>query len=213
MRVILLGPPGAGKGTQAVELARAEGSAHISTGDILRAHVRQGTPLGKEAKKYMDAGQLVPDEVIIGIVKDRLQQPDAQQGFIFDGFPRTVAQADALERALNELNLPLDGVVNMEVPDQVLVDRLVGRRTCRTCGEIYHLQSKPPKVAGVCDRDGGELFQRDDDREDVVRNRLQVYHENTAPLIGYYRDRGQLRVVDGTQSMDAVAIAIRAAVQ
>lgn len=211
MRIILLGPPGAGKGTQAAALARAEGVAHIATGDILRAHVRQGTELGRLAKGYMDRGELVPDEVILGIVRERMQEEDARRGYIFDGFPRTVVQADGLGRLLDELDRPLEAVVNIRVPDEVLVERAVGRRSCPECGEIYHVRTRPPRVEGVCDRCGAQLVQRSDDNEATVRNRLAVYHRQTAPLIDYYRERGLLRDVDGTRSVAEVSAAIRAA--
>lgn len=211
MRIILLGPPGAGKGTQAAALARSEGVAHISTGDILRAHVRQGTELGRLAKGYMDRGELVPDEVILGIVRERMQEEDARRGYVFDGFPRTVVQADGLGRLLGDLERPLEAVVNIAVPDEVLVDRAVGRRACPKCGEIYHVRNRPPRTPGVCDRCGAELVQRDDDNEATVRNRLAVYHRQTAPLIDYYRERGLLREVDGTRSVEEVSAAIRGA--
>lgn len=213
MHIILLGPPGAGKGTQAVLLAKQEGIPHISTGDILRAAKSAGTPLGKMAAQYMDRGDLVPDDVVIGLVKERLQQPDCRKGFIFDGFPRTVPQADALGRALAETGLPLTAVISIEVPDAVLVDRAVGRRSCPQCGEIYHLTSKPPKVAGICDHDGATLVQRADDAPEVVENRLRRYHEQTAPLISYYRAKGLLQTIDGTRAMGAVTADIRKAVQ
>jgi adenylate kinase len=212
MHIILLGPPGAGKGTQAQLLARQEGIPHISTGDMFRAAIKNGTALGREAKGYMDRGELVPDSVVIGIVRERLQEPDCKKGFVFDGFPRTVAQADALGETLQQLGLPLDGVVNIAVPDEVLVARTVGRRTCKVCGEIYHVTNKPPRVAGICDKDGGELIQRPDDTEEVVANRLAVYHRQTAPLIDYYRETGLLRTVDGQQSLEAVTRAISQAV-
>lgn len=212
MRIILLGPPGVGKGTQAAALAQAEKVAHISTGDILRAHVAQGTALGKAAKEYMDKGLLVPDEVILGLVKDRLQQPDAANGYIFDGFPRTVVQAEALSGLLEEVGMPLEAVVSLEAPDDLVVERISGRRTCRQCKEVYHVTFNPPKVAGVCDRCGGELYQRDDDNEATVRRRLTEYHTKTAPLIDYYSARGLLKAVDGTQSVQQVSRAIREAV-
>lgn len=208
MHIILLGPPGAGKGTQAQSIARQQGIPHISTGDMFRAAIKNGTALGREAKGYMDRGELVPDSVVIGIVRERLQEPDCMKGFVFDGFPRTVAQADALAETLEQLELPLDGVVNIAVPDEVLVERAVGRRTCKVCGEIYHIKFKPPKVAGVCDKDGGELIQRQDDTAEVVVNRLAVYHKQTAPLIDYYQGKGVLKTVDGQQAMAAVTAAI-----
>lgn len=213
MRIILLGPPGAGKGTQAVTLAKEEGVAHISTGDILRQHVREGTPLGKAAKEYMDQGLLVPDDVILGLVRDRLGKEDAQRGFIFDGFPRTAVQADGLGQLLEELKMPLQAVVSIEVPDEELVDRAVGRRTCKNCGEIYHIRNKPPRVEGLCDKCGGELIQRSDDNAETVKSRLAEYHGKTAPLIDYYRSRGLLKVVDGTQPVAAVSEAIRKVVR
>lgn len=212
MHIILLGPPGAGKGTQAALLAQQESIPHISTGDILRAAKAAGTELGKLAASFMDRGDLVPDEVVIGLVKERLAQPDCQKGFIFDGFPRTVPQADALGRALADLGLPLTGVISIEVPDGVLVDRAVGRRSCTKCGEIYHVVSKPPRVAGLCDRCGSHLVQRDDDKAEVVENRLRRYHQQTSPLIDYYRAKGLLRTVDGTKSMGEVTADIRKAV-
>lgn len=213
MHIILLGPPGAGKGTQAALLAKQEGIPHISTGDILRAAKAAGTPLGKLAAGYMDRGDLVPDDVVIGLVKERLQAPDCKKGFIFDGFPRTIAQADALGRALSEVGLSLDGVVSIEVPDEVLVDRAVGRRTCPICGEIYHLTAKPPKVPGKCDKDGADLVQRKDDSAEVVDNRLKTYHAQTAPLIQYYGAKGILKTVDGRQPMATVTASIQKAVQ
>lgn len=212
MHIILLGPPGAGKGTQASVLAREEGIPHISTGDILRAAVREGTPLGKKAKEYMDRGDLVPDEVIVGIVSERLSEPDCRKGFIFDGFPRTTPQADALGQALERLQLPLSGVISIEVPDAELVSRLTGRRTCKACGAVYHVVSAPPRAEGICDQCGGALIQRDDDTEETVRNRLSVYHRQTAPLVAYYEQQGLLRRIDGTQDIDRVMAAIRAAV-
>lgn len=212
MRIVLLGPPGVGKGTQAATLARAEGVAHISTGDILRAHMAQGTPLGKLAKEYVEKGLLVPDDVILGIVRERLQEPDAQRGFIFDGFPRTVPQADGLGRLLAELGAELDAVISLEAPDEVVVERISGRRTCRQCGAVYHVRWNPPRTAGVCDRCGGELYQRSDEDPETVRQRLAVYHSQTAPLIAYYRERGLLRSVDGTRPVAEVTAAIRAAV-
>lgn len=212
MHIILLGPPGAGKGTQAVILAKQENIPHISTGDILRKAVKDGTPMGKKAQDYMNRGDLVPDEVVIGIVRDRLQADDCREGFIFDGFPRTVDQADALGAALKGLNLPLDGVVNIQVPDESLVERAVGRRTCKQCGEIYHVKHKPPKAGAACDLCGGELVQRPDDREETVQNRLAVYHRQTAPLIDYFREKGLLKTVDGQQSLEEVTRAIGAAV-
>jgi adenylate kinase len=198
MRLILLGPPGAGKGTQAKLLADKLGIPQVSTGDMLRAAVKAGTPLGREAKQYMDRGALVPDGVIIGLVRDRLQQQDCARGYILDGFPRTVAQAEALGKTLTELKASLDHVVSLEVPTEDLVLRIAGRRTCRNCGAMYHVRFSPSKTDGRCDACGGDTYQREDDREETVRRRLQVYIDQTAPLIDFYAARGLLRQVAGT---------------
>jgi adenylate kinase len=205
VRVILLGPPGAGKGTQAGNIAAAYGIPHISTGDILRANVREGTDLGLEAKRFMDAGDLVPDEVIIGMVGDRLEQPDAAQGFLFDGFPRTVPQAEALEKLLLEREQPLDVVLRLAVDEDEVVSRLTGRRTCTQCGAVFHVDHQPPTTEGVCDSCGGELVQREDDQEDVVRNRLEVYRRSTEPLEEFYWNRSLLRDVEAVGTVDEVA--------
>ena len=211
--LILLGPPGAGKGTQAERLRADFGIPHISTGDMLRAQVAEGTELGNAAKRYMDAGELVPDEVIIGMISDRVGRPDAADGFLLDGFPRNEAQAQALEAGLEEMQRRLTGVLLIEVPDDVIVQRLSGRRVCvKNPTHIYHVEFDPPKHEGVCDQDGARLEQRPDDREDVVRKRLQVYHEQTEPLIGYYDAKGLLRRFDGTRSPDDVHDHIRASV-
>ncbi len=204
MRLILLGPPGAGKGTQAKRLIERYGIPQISTGDILRAAVREGTDLGKTAKKYMDAGKLVPDEVVIGIIEERLKEPDCAKGYILDGFPRTVAQADALTDVLARMGKSIDHVVSIEVPDEELVERLTGRRTCRSCGAMYHVKFSPPQKPGVCDKCGGDLFQRDDDKEETIRARLKVYQEQTAPLIAYYEKAGLLRRVSGVGTVDEI---------
>lgn len=204
MRLILLGPPGAGKGTQAKRLIERYGIPQISTGDILRAAVREGTELGKTAKQYMDAGKLVPDEVVIGIIEERLKEPDCAKGYILDGFPRTVAQADALTDVLARMGKSIDHVVSIEVPDEELVERLTGRRTCRSCGAMYHVKFSPPKKPGACDKCGGELFQRDDDKEETIRARLKVYQEQTAPLIAYYEKAGLLRRVSGVGTVDEI---------
>ncbi len=198
MRIILLGPPGSGKGTQAKLLIERLGVPQISTGDMLRSAVKAGTPLGAEAKAYMDRGGLVPDEVITGLVRERLQDPDCARGYILDGFPRTAAQAEALETTLTELRLILDHVLCLQVPSEDLVSRIAGRRTCRNCGAMYHVRFSPSKREGVCDACGGETYQRDDDREETVRRRLQVYEEQTAPLIRFYDERGLLRRIPGT---------------
>lgn len=197
MNIILLGPPGAGKGTQAKMLIDQYQIPQISTGDILRAAVKEGTSLGKEAKSFMDKGELVPDSVVIGIVEERIQEPDCTKGYMLDGFPRTVPQAEALDGMLGKLNAEIDHVVSIEVANDELVKRLTGRRTCRECGAGYHVMFDPPKVEGVCDKCGGELYQRDDDNEDTVRSRLNVYESQTLPLIDYYKVQGKIRPIDG----------------
>jgi adenylate kinase len=198
MRIILLGPPGAGKGTQAKLLIERLQVPQISTGDMLRAAVKDGTPLGRQAKAFMDRGALVPDDVIIGLVRERLQAPDSARGYILDGFPRTVAQAEALEKTLEDLRLSLDHVLCLDVPSEDLVVRIAGRRTCRQCGAMSHVRFSPTKREGVCDACGGETYQRDDDREETVRRRLTVYAEQTAPLVRFYAGRGLLRRIAGT---------------
>ncbi len=204
MNIVFLGPPGAGKGTQAKILVEKYGIPQISTGDMLREHVAKGTELGKKAKEYMDKGQLVPDEIILGMVKERLSQPDAQKGFILDGFPRTVAQAEALDKMLEEMGKKLEFALALIVPDDELVMRITGRRTCKNCGAMYHIKFKPPKEDNKCDKCGGELYQRPDDNEETVRNRLKVYHEMTEPLIEYYRKKGILYEIDGTKSIEEI---------
>ena len=198
MRLILLGPPGCGKGTQAKLLVERLKVPQVSTGDMLREAGKAGTPLGLEAKQYMDRGALVPDAVIIGLVRERLRNPDCNRGYILDGFPRTVAQAEALEQTLRELNGSLDHVVSLEVAAEDVVGRIAGRRTCRNCGAMYHLRFSPSKVEERCDACGGPTYQRDDDREDTVRRRLLVYADQTAPLLSFYESRGLLRRVGGT---------------
>jgi adenylate kinase len=204
MRLVLVGPPGAGKGTQAQFIASHFAVPKISTGDIFRANVSEGTRLGLEAKKFMDAGDLVPDEVTIGMVQDRLKQDDATEGFLLDGFPRTVHQAVVLDDTLSGQGTAVTVVLELVVDDDEVVRRLSGRRTCRQCGHVWHVDFDPPTTPDACDRCGGELFQRDDDREGTIRHRLEVYADQTSPLIGYYGDRGLLRGVDATGPVEDV---------
>lgn len=205
MRLVLVGPPGAGKGTQAQFIAAARSIPKISTGDIFRANVTQGTELGLLAKKYMDAGDLVPDEVTIRMVRERLAQDDAVKGFLLDGFPRNVPQAEILEEMLDQdMNAKLDLVLELVVDDDEVVRRLSGRRTCRRCGHVWHVDFDPPEVEGICDHCGGELFQRDDDRPETVRHRLEVYAAQTAPLVAFYAARGVLIGIDATGPVDDV---------
>jgi adenylate kinase len=204
VRLVLVGPPGAGKGTQAEFIAANQSVPKISTGDIFRANVGQGTPLGLQAKKYMDAGQLVPDEVTIDMVRDRLAEPDAQDGFLLDGFPRTVPQAEVLDQMLTDLGTSLDVVLELVVDDDEVIRRLSGRRTCRGCGKIWHVEFDPTEAEGVCDRCGGELFQRDDDKPDTVAERLRVYADQTAPLVDYYGAQGKLVGIDATGPVEDV---------
>lgn len=211
LNLILLGPPGAGKGTQAERLREDFGLPHISTGDMLRAQVAAGSELGTRAKRYMDEGSLVPDEVIVGMIVQRVSDPDAGDGFLLDGFPRNEAQADALAGALDGLDRRLTAVLAIEVADEELVRRLSGRRVCvKNPAHIYHVEFDPPKHEGVCDQDGSRLIQRDDDREETIRRRLEVYHRQTEPLIGHYDRTGQLRRFDGARSADEVHDRIRA---
>ena len=212
MKLIFLGSPGAGRGTQAAVLRERQDIAHISTGDILRENVKNSTPLGNKAREYMDSGKLVPDDLIIDMMEDRLARPDCAKGFILDGFPRTVPQAEALDHLLGRMGLELDGVILFEVPEELVVQRLTGRRICGQCGEIYNIRFKDTKVPGVCDRCGGVLQQRDDDREEVVHRRLEVYEEQTAPLIDYYETKGNLVRVDASQDGDRVVKDIEKAV-
>lgn len=204
MRLILLGPPGAGKGTQAKRLVEKYGIPQISTGDMLRAALKAGTELGKEAKTYMDAGKLVPDSVVIGLIDERIKEADCKNGFMLDGFPRTVAQADALKGVMDKMGLKLDHVISIDVDNDDLLGRLTGRRTCRGCGAGFHVQFDPPKIEGVCDKCGAELYQRDDDKEETIRNRLKVYADQTEPLIAYYKAAGLLRSIVGTGSIDEI---------
>jgi len=210
LNLVLLGPPGAGKGTQAARIVADYAIPHISTGDILRAAVKEQTPLGLEAKKYMDAGELVPDSVVIGIVRDRLNQPDTAEGFLMDGFPRTIPQAEALDRVLAELDRAVTKVLVLLVDEEELVRRLTGRRVCRSCGALFHIYLNPPKAEGICDLCGGELYQRDDDNELTVRNRLDVYRKQTEPLIDYYDRAGLVVRLDGSLPPEEVYAEIQA---
>lgn len=204
MKLILLGAPGAGKGTVAKMLTNIDGSVQISTGDILRAAVQEGSELGKQAEAYMKAGDLVPDELIMGIMEKRLQEPDTKNGFLLDGFPRTIPQAEQLKAMLEKNGIQLDMAVNLEVPREVILDRLTTRRTCTECGAIYNVKSAPPKVEGVCDKCGGPVVQRDDETEEAISNRLDVYNEKTAPLVEFYRKEGLLVDVNATSSEEVV---------
>mgnify|MGYP002562876792 CR=1 FL=1 len=204
MKIVLLGPPGAGKGTQADVLVKKLLVPHISTGDMFRAAISNGTELGKEAKAYMDKGQLVPDIVTVGIIRDRISMSDCREGFLLDGFPRTLPQAEALDNLMNEMSTSLDAVLNISVPLDRLIDRLTGRRMCRNCGTIYHLLYNAPEVENVCDACGGELYQRDDDKEATVKSRLEVYEAQTAPLISYYEQKGILHTINGDLPINAV---------
>ncbi len=208
MKLVLLGAPGAGKGTIAHKMIEKYQIPQISTGDILRQAVKAGTPLGHEAKAYMDRGDLVPDDLIIGIVKERIQADDCQQGYIFDGFPRTVAQAEALDAVFTTLRTVLDGVINLDVPAEVVVKRLSGRRTCRSCGSLYHLTHNPPQRENVCNSCGGELYQRDDDNETTIRQRLAVYQKQTFPLIEYYGKQNLVKTIPGEGTPDEVFASI-----
>jgi len=209
MKIILLGPPGAGKGTVARALMEYDGSVQISTGDILRAAVAEGTELGKQAEAAMKAGNLVTDDLIMGIMEERLQQPDCKQGYLLDGFPRTLPQAEALKALLEKLGEKLDCALELDIPREVIIDRLTTRRTCSNCGAIYNIKSKPPKVDGVCDVCGGtDIVQRDDETEEAIENRLEVYREQTAPLVDFYRDEGLLVSVK-TSEFEPVLAAIK----
>lgn len=208
MKIIMLGAPGAGKGTQAKMIAEKYGLPHISTGDIFRANIKNGTELGKEAKEYMDKGLLVPDELTVRLLLDRVAQDDCKNGYVLDGFPRTIPQAEVLDEKLSELGEKVDYAINVDVPDENIVNRMSGRRACLSCGATYHIVSIPPKKEGICDVCGSELVLRDDDKPETVQNRLKVYHEQTQPLIDFYEKKGVLRSVDGTLPMEEVFTAI-----
>lgn len=210
MNILFMGPPGAGKGTQAERIVETFGIPHISTGDAFRSAMKQGTPLGLKAKEYVDQGLLVPDEVTNGIVKERLAEPDCKKGFLLDGFPRTLAQAQALEEIMDGLGRKIDHVINLKVDRSLLLARLTGRRICKSCGSTYHVIFNPPKQEGVCDKCGGELYQRSDDTEEKVGTRLDEYTSKTAPLLSYYKDKGLLREVDGEKDIDEVTAVIGA---
>ena len=208
MKIIMLGAPGAGKGTQAKMIADKYLVPHISTGDIFRANIKNGTELGMEAKKYMDQGLLVPDELTVKILLDRVAQPDCKNGYVLDGFPRTIPQAEVLENALNKLGDKIDFAIDVDIPDENIIRRMSGRRACLACGATYHIEHVPPKKEGICDRCGKELVLRDDDKPETVKNRLDVYHKQTQPLIDFYNKRGILKTVDGTVDMKDVFAAI-----
>lgn len=208
MKIIMLGAPGAGKGTQAKMIAEKYSVPHVSTGDIFRANIKNGTELGMEAKKYMDQGLLVPDELTVKILLDRVAKEDCKNGYVLDGFPRTIPQAEVLEQALNEIGDQIDYAINVDVPDENIIRRMSGRRACLTCGATYHIEHIPPKKEGICDVCGKELVLRDDDKPETVKNRLDVYHKQTQPLIDFYQAKGILKEVDGTVDMKEVFAAI-----
>ena len=210
MKIIMFGAPGAGNGTQAKMIADKYGVPHISTGDIFRANIKNGTELGMEAKKYMDQGLLVPDELTVRILLDRVAQDDCKNGYVLDGFPRTIPQAEVLDSELTKLGDHIDYAINVDVPDENIVKRMSGRRACLTCGATYHIEHVPPKKEGICDVCGSELVLRDDDKPETVKNRLNVYHEQTQPLIDFYTEKGVLKTVDGTVPMEEVFAAITA---
>lgn len=204
MNIILMGLPGAGKGTQASEIVKKFPIPHISTGDMFRKAIKDETDLGKEAKSYMDRGELVPDEVTVGIVKERISEDDAKKGFLLDGFPRTIDQAESLSQIMSELDREIDAVINIEVPEEELMKRLTGRRICEKCGTTYHLVFNPPKVDGICDIDGGKLYQREDDNPETVSNRLSVNVKQSKPILEYYNNKGVLKNIDGSKDIDEV---------
>lgn len=204
MNIILMGLPGAGKGTQASEIVKKFTIPHISTGDMFRKAIKDETDLGKEAKSYMDRGELVPDEVTVGVVKERISEDDAKKGFLLDGFPRTIDQAESLSQIMSELDREIDAVINIEVPEEELMNRLTGRRICEKCGTTYHLVFNPPKVDGICDIDGGKLYQREDDNPETVSNRLSVNVKQSKPILEYYNNKGVLKNIDGSKDIDEV---------
>ena len=204
MNIILMGLPGAGKGTQASEIVKKFPIPHISTGDMFRKAIKDETDLGKEAKSYMDRGELVPDEVTVGIVKERISEDDAKKGFLLDGFPRTIDQAESLSQIMSELDREIDAVINIEVPEEELMNRLTGRRICEKCGTTYHLVFNPPKIDGICDIDGGKLYQREDDNPETVSNRLNVNVKQSKPILEYYNEKGVLKNIDGAKDIDDV---------
>lgn len=204
MNIILMGLPGAGKGTQSSEIVKKFPIPHISTGDMFRKAIKDETDLGKEAKSYMDRGELVPDEVTVGIVKERISEDDAKKGFLLDGFPRTIDQAESLSQIMSELDREIDAVINIEVPEEELMNRLTGRRICEKCGTTYHLVFNPPKVDGICDIDGGKLYQREDDNPETVSNRLSVNVKQSKPILEYYNNKGVLKNIDGSKDIDEV---------
>ena len=208
MKIIMLGAPGAGKGTQAKMIASKYGIPHISTGDIFRANIKNGTELGAKAKQYMDKGELVPDELVVDLIMDRFKEDDAKNGYVLDGFPRTIPQAEALDKALSAAGEDIDFAINVEVPDENIINRMSGRRACVGCGATYHIKYNAPKLEGICDTCGKELILRDDDKPETVKNRLEVYHNQTQPLIDYYEKKGKLKEVDGTVDMNDVFNAI-----
>lgn len=204
MKVIMLGAPGAGKGTQAIKIAETYHIPHISTGDIFRYNIKNNTELGKKAKTYMDAGKLVPDELTCDLLLDRVKKDDCKNGYILDGYPRTIPQAEVLDKALSAAGDKIDFAINVQVPDENIIERMSGRRTCTDCGETYHVKYNPPKTEGICDKCGAKLIQRDDDKPETVKNRLSVYHEQTEPLAAYYKKKGIFKEVDGTKNMSEV---------
>ena len=204
MKIIMLGAPGAGKGTQAKKIAEKYQIPHVSTGDIFRSNIKEGTQLGRKAKEYMDQGALVPDEITIGMLMDRIQQEDCSNGYVLDGFPRTIPQAESLQKAITEMGQKIDFAINVDVPDENIINRMSGRRACISCGATYHIVYNPSKIAGICDVCGSELVLRDDDKPETVKKRLAVYHDQTRPLIDYYKEAGVLVNVDGTQELNKV---------